>query len=107
MMISKRTATITMIPMMIFLMATGACANCNPFWSTDQIAAPTTVPIASTRNGFSICSKLPSLSNIPALAPQPSTVPSVEKKSPQNVIKINGIQLNVKIDLKSKLKMIF
>ena len=45
MMISKRTATITMIPMMIFLMATGACANCNPFWSTYQIAAPTTVPI--------------------------------------------------------------
>ena len=71
------------------------------------VQAPTTVPIASTKNGFSICWKLPSSSSIPALAPHPSTVPSVEKKSPQKVMKINGIQLKVKTDLKSKLKIIF
>ena len=71
------------------------------------VHAPTHVPIASTKNGFWISGKLPSLSSIPALAPTPNTVPKVEKKSPQKVAKIRGMVLTVNTDLKSKLNIMF
>ena len=43
-MISSNTERITIMPITIFLIATGAPANCNPFCSTPQIDAPITVP---------------------------------------------------------------
>ena len=58
--------------------------------------------MASTRKGFWISGRFPFSSSMPALAPTPRTVPSVEKKSPQKETKISGTAEKESTSLKSK-----
>ena len=69
------------------------------------VSAPTQVPMASTRNGCWIFGKSPFSSSMPAFALTPRIVPSVEKKSPQNAVKIKMTDEKLNTDLKSRLNM--
>ena len=67
------------------------------------VAEPTTVPTASTRNGFSMCGKLPSSSSMLVCAPTEISAPKVAKKSPVKRMKIqtSAPGMSARIDLKS------
>ena len=71
------------------------------------VQAPTQVPMASTRKGFWIPGMFPSSSSMPALPATPSTVPSVEKKSPQKAMNTYMMAWKDNSPLKSKQNTIF